>query len=235
MRLFIDCETLPDMRSGALDAIRASIRPPRQYTRPESIAAWLADHGEAEVQRKWRAQALDPLRGELAAVGFAADDGEPHCLVRDENESERDFLAIAMAAISEMNESDTVIAPNGQTWPAPAPYLIAHRAAFDLGFLARRSWILGVPPLFPLPFNGRHPHHFGCSMTAWTGGGPGEFIGLDALCRALGIASPKAAGDGSAVLDWWLAGERDRIAEYCRGDVRAVRAVWHRLHWEHAA
>jgi len=44
--------------------------------------------------------------------------------------------------------------------------------------------------------------------------------------------------DGGQVFDAWLAGDLDRIAEYNRGDVAAVRQVWHRLNWEgvgHAA
>jgi predicted PolB exonuclease-like 3'-5' exonuclease len=68
---------------------------------------------------------------------------------------------------------------------------------------------------------------FFCSMQYWAG--YGKTVSLDTLCRALGVASPKGDMDGSKILDAWLAGEYERIADYNLKDAIAVRDVYHRL------
>jgi predicted PolB exonuclease-like 3'-5' exonuclease len=71
-------------------------------------------------------------------------------------------------------------------------------------------------------------------MMAWAG--YKNTIGLDRLCRALGIPSPKADGmDGSQVFDLWQADNHDAIRIYNAADVAAVRACWWRLNFEGVA
>jgi predicted PolB exonuclease-like 3'-5' exonuclease len=66
------------------------------------------------------------------------------------------------------------------------------------------------------------------TMQEWAGFR--ETVSLDALCRALAIASPKAGGlDGSRVYDAWIAGRAEEIAAYCRRDVEAVQAIHRRM------
>ena len=65
-------------------------------------------------------------------------------------------------------------------------------------------------------------------MLAWAG--YGNRVSLDALCRALGIPSPKEAGiDGAGVFDAWQAGRHEEIAQYNLRDALATAEVWHRL------
>ena len=116
-------------------------------------------------------------------------------------------------------------------WP-DEPYFIAHNAPFDLGFLWRRCVVHGVRPafLFPKP-SAREGKDYGCTMAAWAG--YKATIGLDRLCRALGVKSPKADGmDGSQVFDLWQAGHHEALAAYNRADVGAVRECWWRLNFE---
>jgi len=80
--LFLDVETLPGMTDAARDKARCDTHPPASMKRPETIEAWWRDEGDAAVDAKWRAQALDPASGELAAIGWAIDDADPECLVR---------------------------------------------------------------------------------------------------------------------------------------------------------
>ncbi len=109
-----------------------------------------------------------------------------------------------------------------------APYFIAHNAAFDLGFLWRRCIVLGLRPPFPLPGpNARAGKDYGCTMQAWAG--YRERVSLQALCRALSLPDPKAEGTGAQAWQWWKAGDVERVATYCAGDVRAVRDIWHRV------
>lgn len=229
-RIYLDIETLPSMAAGAIEAVRAGIRPPANYKKPETIAAWMAAEGEAAAESAWRKQALDGAAGELCAVGFADDDIEPVSLVRRTTEDEGDFIRRAFADIQALIGQWAVTDAGGQSWPAGDPFFIGHNISFDLGFLARRSWVHSIRPPFPLPFAGRAGRHFGCTMQLWTGS-PREFISLDLLCRALGIDSPKAAGDGGDVLQWWMAYDLRRIQRYNADDVRACREVWQQLTW----
>ena len=63
MRIYLDIETLPSMAPGAIEQVRATVRPPATHKKPETIAAWWLSEGEAAVDRAWRAQALDPAAG----------------------------------------------------------------------------------------------------------------------------------------------------------------------------
>ena len=64
------------------------------------------------------------------------------------------------------------------------------------------------------------------TMTLWH---PLNKIKFDRLCKILGVPSPKTDMDGSKVYEAWKAGQIERIAEYCRGDVEAVRECERRI------
>lgn len=234
MRVYLDIETLPSLTPDARELARASVKPPGSYKKAESIAEWWKTEGKAAIEEAYRRQALDAAFGELCAVGFAADDGEPVSLVRGKEESEAEFLHRALAGVEALVETFVFTGPDGHHWLAD-PYFVCHNALFDLGFLLRRCWAHGIRPPFKLPLpSARAGRDYGCTMELWAG--PRGTIGLARLCRVLGVPSPKAEDlNGSHVFDLWLAGELERIAVYNRADVAAVRACWHRLNWEIAA
>ncbi len=101
---------------------------------------------------------------------------------------------------------------------------------FDVPFLVGRSLIHGVNARVDLlgsPYNLR-PHLD--LYRVLTGGGRAQGpTGLDVVCWALGVESPKGAMDGSKVADAYAAGELQAIAEYNRGDIRATTSVFHRI------
>lgn len=231
MRIYLDIETLPSMAADARELARAGVKPPGNYKKAESIAEWWKTEGEAATEEAYRRQALDAAAGELCAVGFAPDDGEPVSLVRGLQEPEADFLRRALTEIRALADADSVTGGDGTPWPVQE-FFICHNAPFDLGFLLRRCWVHGVKPPVRLPLPSARPgRDYGCTMETWAGSR--GTIGLDRLCRALGVPSPKADGmDGSQVFNLWQAGEHDHIATYNAADVRAVRSCWHRLQWE---
>lgn len=234
MRIYLDLETLPSLAPDAIDLARAGVKPPGSYKKPESIAEWWSKEGEAAIVEAHRRQALDAASGELCAIGFASDDIEPVSLVRSKAEPEPDFLRRALAAIHVLVDTGCTIGGDGHRWPVE-PFFIAHNAPFDLGFLMRRCWVHGIRPPFKLPPpSAREGKDYGDTMTTWAG--YRNTIGLDRLCRALGVPSPKAEGiDGSQVFDLWQAGNLEAIARYNAADVAAVRACWWRLNWETSA
>lgn len=227
MRIYFDIETLPSLSADARELARQGVKPPGSMKKAETIAAWWAEEGENAIDEAYRKQALDAASGEMCAVGFATDDADPVSLVRMQHEPERDFIRRALDGILELQET-------GNPWKEE-PYFIAHNAPFDLGFLLRRCWVHGIRPPFRLPGpSAREGKDYGDTMTAWAG--YRGTIGLDRLCRALGVPSPKAEGvDGSQVFDLWQAGDLEAIARYNAADVAAVRACWWRLNFEGVA
>ena len=235
MRIYFDIETLPSLAPDARELARAGVKPPANYKKADTIAAWWESEGEAAVDEAFRKQALDAASGELCALGFASDDTAPVSLVRGNDEAEADFLQRALAGIQGLIDAGGITGQDGRAWPME-PYFIGHNAgSFDLPFLWRRCIVLGVRPTFKLPTPAsREGRDYGDTMTAWAGFR--GTIGLDRLCRALGIQSPKASGiNGGQVFDLWKAGDLDAIATYNAADVEAVRAIWRRLNWESVA
>lgn len=234
MRIYLDVETLPSLAPDARELARQGVKCPGSYKKPESISAWWESEGQAAIEEAYRRQALDAASGELCAVGFASDDTDPVSLVRASNESEGHFLRFALAEIQRLLDTGSRTGPDGHIWP-DEPYFIAHNAGFDLGFIWRRCVVHGVRPgfLFPKP-SAREGKDYGCTMALWAG--YKGTIGLDRLCRALGVKSSKADGmDGGQVFDHWQAGNLEAIRTYNAADVAAVRECWWRLNFEGVA
>ena len=91
-------------------------------------------------------------------------------------------------------------------------------------------------------YNGRDfdlrvlPNHEGCDaarVRRWTKklvdpfeairSSTGSWVKLDELLDANGL--PRKTGDGCDAVDWWAAGERRKVADYCRKDVEALAAL----------
>lgn len=228
----LDIETIPSQQPGARDHIRANLKPPGTLKKAESIAAWWKDESEAAIETEHRKQSLDGgLAGEIISIAVVAntqDDDPGWVYCRAQGETEADLLARFAGAVVERMDTAAAGLVDGFNF-AQDPYFIAHNAAFDLPYIWHRCIINGVrlPFKFPTP-SARAGKDYGCTMLAWAG--YGGRVSLDALCRALGVPSPKDGGiDGSQVYDAWLAGEHDRIAAYNLRDTLATRDVWQRL------
>lgn len=109
-----------------------------------------------------------------------------------------------------------------------APVLVAHFADFDIRFIWQRAIALGVPVPAWWPVNASKfaSDRVQDTMIQWAGH-TGR-IGLDRLCRALGVPG-KGDMDGSGVWDAVRAGRIEEVVEYNRGDVRRLRSVHRRM------
>jgi 3'-5' exonuclease len=235
MRIYIDIETIPSQQPDARELVKAGIKPPATHKKPETIAAWWENDSSAAIEEAYRKQALDAAAGEIISISWMSDDClAPTTAIRSHHDDERVVLAQFFGQLQAALEAGAIRDHRGQAIYDDAPFFIAHNASFDLGFLWRRSIILGIRAPFTIPSPTAKPGSYGDTMAAWAGNR--GTIGLDRLCTALGVPSPKGEGmDGSKVFDAWLAGELDRIAKYNAADVVATRECWRRLNWEQSA
>ncbi len=238
MKLFIDVETVPSQAPDARELVRHGIKPPTVMTKAETIAAWWKDKAEEAIEEAYRKQSFDALHGEIISIAVCSDAHDrtwSYC--RKQGEPEADLLTAFFAVVDYWTgelahqllgtKSDA-----SSAWPMDDHHPVCHNAPFDLPYLWRRCRVLGVqvPRWLPSPANLRTNGHnptAACTMETWAG--RGGRISMDALCRALGVQTPKGDLDGSQVFDAWLAGEYERIATYNLADAVACREVWHRL------
>jgi hypothetical protein len=110
--------------------------------------------------------------------------------------------------------------------------IIGHNVMdFDLPFLYKRSRINRVHPSVLLSFARYRSSPIYDTMREWAHWNPkAAHISLVELTEILKIGMTKTEGiEGSRVYDEFLAGNHDRIAEYCLQDVRMVRAIFYRM------
>ena len=211
MKVFIDAETIPDQSEGAMERIKEDIAPPGNISKPESIAKWWEEKSAPVIEEKYRKTALDGTYGQLFCLGIAVDD-EPVIIL---NGDERNILKGLNEIMTGFHLEDPFC-------------LIGHNILkFDMPFIRHRSIINRIKhsPIFKdVRFN--NENYFD-TMQAWAGFG--NFIGLEKLCKALGIESPKDGIDGSKVWDFVQAERHQEVHDYCARDVETIREVYKRL------
>lgn len=150
--------------------------------------------------------ALDALTGRIVCVGILIDDGTQMTELAIANEDETKILTQFWSTI---HATDCLIGFN----------LIE----FDLAFVQRRSWILGIQPTRTLDLRRFYSEHVDL-MQVWTAWSFKKFVSLDALGAALNCGQKSAHGEDVATM--WATGDLDGIKAYCLEDVR----ITHRLY-----
>lgn len=217
MSLYLDIETIPTQSVTIREKIAATVTPPGNISKAETIAAWEADKKPALVKEAIAKTALDGAYGQVCCIGWAFNVEPPKALVAQDI-GERDLIE------QFLGEAERYV----QARHGHAPSIVGHNVVnFDIRFLWQRAIVLGIrmPGWFP-----RDPKPWGHetfdTMTAFAG--IRGMVGLDKLCEALGIEG-KGDIDGSMIGDLWAAGEIERITEYCKADVERARTVHRRM------
>lgn len=209
MILFLDVETIPSQAPDALKLVRAGIKPPGTLKKAESIAAWWQTEADAAAAEAHRKQSLGGgTLGELVSIAACTEtEGQHWVRCRAPGEPEAELLSSFFAEVEAWIDAEAALCVgNPHAWPVDL-WPVAHNAAFDLGYLWRRAIVCRVPmpDWLPGPM-ARAGKEYGDSMSSWAG--YGGRVSLDALCRALGVTSPKDGDlDGAGVYDAWTAGE----------------------------
>ncbi|WP_456374128.1 hypothetical protein [Thiolapillus sp.] len=226
MKIYLDIETIPGQSEGLKEEIANSITHPGSMKKPETIAKWEKEQKPQAVEDAWRKTAFKGDQGEIICISWAVENDKPNVVMRDLDGSERDMLETFFAQVMKSIPRGR---HQGIEW-------VGHNIKdFDLRFIFHRVVILGVQPPFQLPHDARPGSEFVYdTMTAWAGWK--DRISLDALCKALGIATKgtELGGeeiDGSKVWDFVKAGRVHDVATYCVADVERVRAVYKRMNF----
>ena len=210
--VFLDIETIPAQSEAALEKARATVSPPGNIKKPESIEAWMAENADRAASEALAKTSFDPAAGHICTIGWAIDDDDPSTAHAFEVSQEADVLRAFFASLT----------------PFHRMTFVGHNvSAFDLRFIICRAVVLGVkiPPAIP-----RDPKPWDTTvfdtMHAWAGAR--GTISMDRLCEALSLPG-KDGFDGSMVAEAWANGEHERIFEYCADDVAKTREIWRRF------
>jgi 3'-5' exonuclease len=210
--IYLDLETIPSQSPDYRAKVRAGIAPPGNIKKPESIQAWLDENAESATDDAVSAASFDPAFGHICTIGFAVGDGDVRALSATTVAGEKAIIEKFFDALPKMG----------------MVCFIGHNVSgFDLRFIMCRAIVLGVriPSIVPRDVKPWSQEIFD-TMTAWAGFR--KTISLDRLCEALGLEG-KGDFDGSMVAAAWAAGEHEKIADYCKRDVEAVRAIHKRF------
>jgi hypothetical protein len=229
MHLYIDIETIPSQAPDAREQIAAEIKPPGNYRKADTIAAWERDDKPALVEDAYLRTSFDGGAGQIVCIGWAIDGGMPTAEVHTSlsQDAERRMLRDFFSGVREELHKHSVAGINLSSGAAPT--IVGHNViGFDIPFVTKRCMILGVKPPIWWPMN---PRPYGTSpydtMLQWAG--VGQSISLDKLCRILGVPGK---GDGPTGADVWPMVQAEKwheVASYCMADVERTRAVHRRM------
>ena len=215
IRLSMDLETVPQEDPAVRAEIAASISPPGNMSKPETISIWEETRKPALVEEAFARGGLSPVTGKIVCIGLVSDTHEQVFCSDDENE----VIRLAYEWIGTLGEPITMVGHAIQS--------------FDLPYLRCRSIVHGLRPPLPVAKAWRAKpwdvDAVGDTMTLWNADRD-KRISLDKLCRLLGIPSPKADGiNGSDVYGLYKAGEWQQLGDYCLRDCRAALAAYKRI------
>lgn len=217
MNIYLDIETIPCQLPGIKEQIAAEIKPPSNMSKPETIANWEKESKPEAVENAWRKTSFDGGYGQIVCASIAIDDDAPKVFY--------DKQWLGSEALILVNLFDEISKLDGAF--GNHIFIGHYHADFDLRFIFQRAVVNGVKPPPNIPFHVRQwDKQIFDTMYQWAG--HGNRIGLNELCKILGIDG-KSDLDGSKVWDYVQSGRIDEVAEYCKQDVERTRQVHKRL------
>ena len=185
---------------------------PANYKDPEKIAASIA-----EQRAKWRERAaLDPMTGRVLAIGSM----DEVTIVLDHGENRETDIIGNFFRVYERHAScgERMVGFN------------IH--GFDLPFIVKRAWILGVPVPPQLRPNGQSrfywPPTFVDLQQVWGAGEMRPAGSLGAICKLLGIGEKTGSGADFARL-YADESTRQQALDYLKNDLLLTNKLAERL------
>lgn len=230
MNIYLDIETVPSQDPDVKADLWASITPPGNYSKPESIAKWEAECKPPLVEEAWLKTAMDGALGQIVCASVAFDDN-PTRIFYAEN-----WMDVEGMILGQMFDA---ISSGYDPSRHRRPTFIGHNLiGFDLRFIYQRAVVHGIRPPLIIPFDAKPwDEKVFDTMIKWSG--VGKSVSLDKLCRTFNL--PKKGTeigqdiDGSKVWEFVKAGKISDVAHYCAADVERVRKLHKRMTFSEAA
>lgn len=201
-RIYWDIETAPLPESDVAH-LCPEFEAPGNIKDPEKIRASIAGKRESWLDKL----ALDAVTGSVCAIGIITD-AEPVITLASETTEE---LLIKSFWLSFMAHSER------------SQFIGFNIFKFDLPFLIRRSWKLGIP----IPIGIRSGRYFGDSlidlMEIYQLGNRMDFISLDTVSKFLGVGEKTGNGKDFHKLS------TDEQRTYLANDLRLTKAIGEKL------
>lgn len=224
--IFLDIETVGTNDARVIEELRQSIKPPANYSKEETIAKWMEQNHEAELDKLVRKTALDGLYGQIISIAWAIDDGEIQCVYRSSyDESEYILLATFLANL--------FLAKDEYGNRIGITKWVGHYiSGFDLRFIWQRCVIKGVKSLIEIPYDAKPwDKNIFDTKVAWTGSG--QYSGAGSLDKLSSVILGEGKGEinGANVFDYFMRGEIDKIVEYNKKDVEMTRVLYKKMNF----
>jgi predicted PolB exonuclease-like 3'-5' exonuclease len=222
--LYLDIETIPCNDEKVISALRESISPPANYSKEETIAKWMEQNAESELDKLVRKTSLDGLYGQILSIAWAIDDGEVHCVYRSSyDQSEQGMLCSFFESLYELYPNHNI----------PITKWVGHYiSGFDLRFIWQRCVINEVIPLVSIPYNAKPwDSNVFDTKIAWTGAS--QYSGAGSLDKLSSVMFGEGKGEinGANVYDYFKRGEIDKIVEYNKRDVEMCRKLYKKMNF----
>ena len=175
---------------------------------PDLIKAYIEEQRLKHEQEFIKKAALSPVTGYVIAIGWLREDGDEHRIMMEGVFNEREMI---------------------QTWFDLFSGGLSHWVGFnvrrfDLPFLLRRAWSLGIR--VPKSLLERYSKRIVDILEVWQCGDHKEFISLDRLARYLGVGSISV--DGAQFAE--LKAQNEKAArEYLANDLQLTKLVADRM------
>jgi hypothetical protein len=211
--LVLDIETVPTAGGMAVPYNEADNPPPANYAKPEAIAGHHEKGRIAYAAKRAKECSVNPRLGRVLCIGLTTVEHGPQMFYATAPDEEEDILREFWRAAS-----------------IDAKPLVTWNGSWDLRFLVVRSLRNRIAiPFKVAPYFKRYTTdpHFDCKavlMQDWNFRGVGE--GLDEWATFFGIEGKTDGMGGSAVYPAFLAGEHDKIKQYCAQDVATTAAIY---------
>lgn len=209
--LFLDIETQRTDDPMVITRLQDAVKPPANYSKPETIAKWYAEQGAAARLEAVNKTALDGTYGRLATIGFAI--GEQDVEILGNIGVEEGVLLEIFKTRMDVRRQEI----NGT---------VAFNGEFDLRFLTQRYIINDIQmPMFMRGILQRKDAFFD-PMKEWAG--YRGYISQVELERVLGIGRNDRI-DGSQVGECIDVGDWERVITHNREDIMNLRKIYKRI------
>lgn len=206
--LFFDLETIPGEEKPSRDEVKV----PANYKKEEAIKKYIDEN----LDNEYRKQALKSHKGRIFCLGYKYEDEDKPTVLHG---TEKDIIT---------NFQDVVTRDYGHEY---AVNFVGHNIKeFDIPWIYHRACKYNCDKLKRIFSMVKRPNYgeiFIDTIDKWAYSSR-NMVSMDDICKFFGIEG-KGDMDGSKVWDEVLAGNHQKVYDYCGDDVLNVEKIYNLL------